>query len=236
MSPPAPPGAPTDRADRADRAVSADAVLEAAGRIVERHGADALTMRRLSDELGVAVTSIYWHVGGRDAVLDGLVDRLLARMEELPVGEGPPVERIAALARSLRATLLERPHLVGLAHERDRTPAMFSPVQHAMARELAALGVSGAEAALVLRALQVHVVSSVLMARAAARSAGHGTVDPALWPDDWSDPELADALARPADYETVFEYGLAALLAPFRAESGRGRRPLDADRAPGRCD
>jgi AcrR family transcriptional regulator len=61
--------------------VTADDVLLAAGRIVERHGVDALTMRRLSEDLGVAVTSIYWHVGNRDAVLDGLVDRLLARNE-----------------------------------------------------------------------------------------------------------------------------------------------------------
>ena len=34
-------------------------------------------MRRLADELGVAVTSIYWHIGGRDKLFDSLVDRLL---------------------------------------------------------------------------------------------------------------------------------------------------------------
>ena len=94
-------------------------------------------------------------------------------------------------------TLLERPHLVGLAHERDRTPAMFLPVQQAMATELAALGRTGADAALVLRGLQVHVVSSTLMARAATRNASHGTVDPDLWPDDWEDPDLVEALAVP---------------------------------------
>ena len=65
--------------------VTADDVLRCAGRIVERHGVDALTMRRLSDDLGVAVTSIYWHVGNRDAVLDGLVDRLLEDLETAPV-------------------------------------------------------------------------------------------------------------------------------------------------------
>ena len=208
----------TAAAVRGGRPVTAADVLDVAGQIVERHGVDALTMRRLADELGVAVTSIYWHVGNRDAVLDGLVDRLLARMEALaPTGDGP-LDRIASLARQLRVTLLERPHLVGLAHERDRTPAMFLPVQQAMATELAVLGLTGADAALVLRGLQVHVVSSTLMARAATRNASHGTVDPDLWPEDWEDRDLVEALATPADYDEVFEYGLAAILAAVHRE------------------
>jgi TetR/AcrR family tetracycline transcriptional repressor len=208
------PTTPPRRApSAAARGVTAADVLDVAGRIVERHGVDALTMRRLADELGVAVTSIYWHVGGRDAVLDGLVDRLLAEMEELTVAAGDPAERIASLSRALRRALLERPHLVGVAHERDRTPAMFLPVQRAMALELAAVGLHGAEAALVLRALQVHVVSSVLMERAAVRVSSHDTIDVALWPADWDDPELVAALADPADYDAVFELGLRALIA-----------------------
>lgn len=193
--------------------VTADDVLRAAGRIVERHGVDALTMRRLSDDLGVAVTSIYWHVGNRDAVLDGLVDRLLARMETLVAEGSTPTQRIASLARQLRATLLERQHLVGLAHERDRTPAMFLPVQLAMATELASAGLTGSGAALALRSLQVHVISSVLMERAGARSASHGTLDADLWPTAHPDRKLIASLSEPADYATVFEFGLDALLA-----------------------
>ena len=202
--------------DRDGRPVTADEILEVAGDIVERHGVDALTMRRLSEDLGVAVTSIYWHVGNRDAVLDGLIDRLLDRMETIRAVGDAPVDRMASLARQLRSTLLERQHLVGLAHERDRSPAMFLPVQQALAAELARVGLHGAEAALLLRALQVHVISSVLMDRAAARNASHGTVDPDLWPAEFPDRELVAALANPAAYDTVFEYGLQALLNTVR--------------------
>lgn len=198
--------------DREGRPVTADEILEVAGNIVERHGVDALTMRRLSDDLGVAVTSVYWHVGNRDAVLDGLVDRLLDRMETIRAVGATPIERMASLARQLRATLLERQHLVGLAHERDRSPAMFLPVQQALAVELDSIGLRGSAAALRLRVLQVHVISSVLMDRAAARNASHGTVDPDLWPADFPDRELVAALADPAAYDTVFEYGLKVLL------------------------
>ncbi|MEX1217173.1 MAG: TetR family transcriptional regulator [Acidimicrobiales bacterium] len=198
--------------DRDGRPVTADEILEVAGTIVERHGVDALTMRRLSDDLGVAVTSVYWHVGNRNALLDGLVGRLLDRMETIRAIGDTPVERIESLARQLRSTLLERQHLVGLAHERDRSPAMFLPVQQAIAAELASVGMRGAEAALLLRALQVHVISSVLMDRAAARNASHGSVDPELWPSDFPDRELVAALANPAAYDTVFDYGLHALV------------------------
>jgi len=202
----------SDAVDRDGRPVTADEILEVAGNIVERHGVDALTMRRLSDDLGVAVTSVYWHVGNRDAVLDGLVDRLLARMETLRAEGETPVDRMASLARQLRTELLERQHLVGLAHDRDRSPAMFLPVQQALASELAAVGLHGSEAAVVLRALQVHVISSVLMERSAIRNASHGTVNTDLWPSDYADRELVNALAHPADYIVVFEYGLDAIL------------------------
>ena len=47
-------------------------------------------MRGLAEELGVAATSIYWHVGGRDKLFDSLVDRLLSEMAHLPVDGDDP--------------------------------------------------------------------------------------------------------------------------------------------------
>ena len=43
-----------------------DEILDRALALVEAEGAEALTMRRLAGELGVATTTIYWHVGNRD--------------------------------------------------------------------------------------------------------------------------------------------------------------------------
>ena len=86
----------------ASRPLTAELVIEVAGRIVDEQGADALTMRRLADELGVAVTSIYWHVGNREDLVDALVDRLLADMGTLRPRGTTPRERITSLARALR--------------------------------------------------------------------------------------------------------------------------------------
>jgi TetR/AcrR family transcriptional regulator, tetracycline repressor protein len=209
------PAATASAGERA-RPLTKDAVVDAALRIVEDAGVDALTMRRLADELGAAVTAIYWHVGNRDALLDELVARILAELGAVRGTGSDPPERIASLARSLRHKLLARPHLVGLAHQRGKTGAMFTPVQAALARELAALGITGAPAALTLRAIEHHVVASVVLERTAARGPAQGSTDPGAWPDGTADPELVAALAAPADRDAVFEYGLGALVASLR--------------------
>lgn len=174
-------------------------------------------MRRLADQLGVAVTSIYWHVGGRDKLFDGLIEGLLSQMANLPSEGETPVDRIASLARAQRRVLIEKQHLLSIAHERDRTPQLFLPIQQKLAAHLADLGVTGTDAALILRAVQVHVISSAVMQFSAVRGAKHDEEDPSLWADAWPDQALVEALQSPTDYDAVFEYGLDALLAPLRA-------------------
>jgi TetR/AcrR family tetracycline transcriptional repressor len=198
---------------RVPEALNAATILDAAAGLIERQGVEAFTMRRLGEELGVAVTSIYWHVGGRDKLFDSLVDRLLREMAHLPIEGDSPVERIASLARSQRLVLIRRQHLLAIAHEQDRTPMLFLPIQQKLAALLAKLGVTGTEAALVLRAIQVHVISSAVMQFSAVRGAKHEEEDPSLWDDEWPDRALVQALQSPTDYDAVFEYGLSALLA-----------------------
>ena len=173
-------------------------------------GVEALTMRKLADELGTAVTSIYWHVGNRDALLHLVVDRLLDELGAVrPTGKTPKA-RIASLARLWRTTLVERPHLVGLAHRQHRSSAMFQPMQRALAEELARLGLKGTDAAFAVRTIQCHVVASLLL----ERTAGHDEMaDLTAWPDAPDDPDFVRALAEPPDYLAVFEFGLDAILA-----------------------
>lgn len=194
-------------------AASAETILDTAADMIERDGVATFTMRGLAEQLGVAVTSIYWHVGGRDKLFDSLVDRLLGEMAHLPVEGATPVERIAALARSQRKALIDRQHLLAIAHERDRTPTLFLPIQQRLASMLSELGVTGTDAALILRAVQVQVISSAVMQFSAVRGAKHEEEDPSLWDDDWPDQALVQALQSPTDYDAVFEYGLGALLA-----------------------
>jgi AcrR family transcriptional regulator len=191
--------------------VSRDHVVETALRLIEENDISALTMRRLAAELGTAVTAIYWHVGNRDALLDLLVDRLLVDMGKVRTAGRTPRARITSVARQWRAKLWAQPHLIGLAHERGKTAAMFEPMQAALAAELAVTGLSGRAAARAISALQFHVAASVVMQRTAGRGPVSGVTDPTAWPAD-HDVELIDALSRPLDYDEVFELGLDALL------------------------
>ena len=203
-------------------AIDAEAILDTAARLIELNGVNAFTMRGLAEDLGVAVTSIYWHVGGRDKLFDSLVDRLVRQMAHLPAAGDDPVERIASLAHCQRTVLIERQHLLAIAHERDRTPLLFLPIQQTLAAQLAELGVTGTDAALILRAIQVHVISSAVMQFSAVRGAKHDEEDPSLWTDDWPDRSLVEALQSPTDYDAVFDYGLNALLAPLRSRLADG--------------
>jgi AcrR family transcriptional regulator len=193
-------------------AVTRELIVSTAVQLVEEYDVSALTMRRLATELGTAVTSIYWHVGNRDALLDLMVDQLLADLREVPAHGKTPRQRIATLCTEWRQQLWDHPHLIAIAHERGKTAVMFQPMQAALARELHAVELRGAAAAGAIRALQLHVVSSVVIARTAERGPQTDGTDPLAWPLRSDDPELIEALAAPVDYVETFEIALDALL------------------------
>ncbi|MGB3684176.1 MAG: TetR/AcrR family transcriptional regulator C-terminal domain-containing protein [Rubrobacteraceae bacterium] len=62
-------------------------MLEAAVTFVDREGLEALSMRKLGSELGVEAMSLYNHVPNKDALLDGMVELLLRKLELPPAGE-----------------------------------------------------------------------------------------------------------------------------------------------------
>lgn len=195
-----------------EHGISRELVVSAALRLVEEYDVSALTMRRLATELGTAVTAIYWHVGNRDALLDLMVDQLLADMREVSVKGRTPRTRIESLCVQWRQELWDHPHLIAIAHERGKTAAMFQPMQAALAKELHAVGITGRAAAASIRMLQLHVVSSVVIARTAERGPVTDGTDPNAWPVLTDDPELIAALGGPVDYVETFGTALTALV------------------------
>ncbi|MGW2224163.1 TetR/AcrR family transcriptional regulator [Streptomyces formicae] len=61
-------------------AITLEAVTDAALRTLQRDGLDALSMRRLADELSIQAPSLYWYVRNKDELLDLLADALLAEL------------------------------------------------------------------------------------------------------------------------------------------------------------
>jgi AcrR family transcriptional regulator len=56
-------------------------VFQAAMALADRGGIEALTMRNLAADLGVEAMSLYHHVANKEALLDGVVDSVVAEIE-----------------------------------------------------------------------------------------------------------------------------------------------------------
>jgi AcrR family transcriptional regulator len=54
------------------------AILDAALQIADERGLDAISMRAVADRVGVTPMALYPHIGSKAALLDGIVDRMLA--------------------------------------------------------------------------------------------------------------------------------------------------------------
>jgi AcrR family transcriptional regulator len=199
-----------------------DRILATAMRMVEEGTVEALSMRKLAAELGVAPTAIYWHVGNKGDLLDWLVDRLIADMG-VPEPEGDtPLERMAWIARWIRRQVRLRPHLLGLAHQQGRDGEVYFPAQAALARELSAAGLGGAEAARAVRAVAFYAGSFITLENAMLATADPGPNHPTsiqLWERERAgvDPGLARELAQPVDYDELFDFSLNALLRAITA-------------------
>ncbi|MFI8852190.1 helix-turn-helix domain-containing protein [Streptomyces sp. 891-h] len=198
--------------------LSREAVLDAAAALVRQHGPQALTMRRLAAELGTAVTSIYWHVGNRESLLEALVERTVRELGEIRAHGRTPRARTVSIARALRRELRARPHLIAMVHERGLTERMFLAAQRALVREAHAAGLRGARAAEAVRAVQFAVVGQVLVERNRERAPAQHPGEPELWAGaragegELDDPALVRALARPPDAGKVFESTIRALV------------------------
>lgn len=103
-------------------ALSADGIFRAALDLVDAEGLDALTMRRLAADLGVATMSLYGHVPNKDDLLTGLVN--LATCEiELPSPAAPPWDALRSIIREFRRVSLVHPNLVPLIVRQPPTGA-----------------------------------------------------------------------------------------------------------------
>jgi AcrR family transcriptional regulator len=83
-------------------------VLDAALSIADREGIEAMTMRRLAQELGVEAMTIYYHVPSKEQIIDGIVARVMGEIE-LPQPNEPWKPAIQRTALSARDTLMRHP-------------------------------------------------------------------------------------------------------------------------------
>ena len=68
-------------AQTAKPALSQEKILDTALSMANETGLESLSMRKLADRLGVKAMSLYNHVANKDAMLDGMVERVMSKMQ-----------------------------------------------------------------------------------------------------------------------------------------------------------
>ncbi len=93
--------------------LSRERVLGAAIALADAAGIEAITMRRLGQELGVEAMSLYNHVTNKDDLLDGMLDTVLGEYE-LPAPNADWRVAVQTIAGSANKTLRRHPWVSGL--------------------------------------------------------------------------------------------------------------------------
>jgi AcrR family transcriptional regulator len=138
-------------------------ILDAAVALVDREGLAALNMRALAQELGVGTMSLYHYVPNKDAMLDGITERVLAEIELPAEGSGPWEQRALFMARSFRGVALRHPHCVPLLVTRTfQSPVALRPCEAAFAI-LAEGGFEPPQALVLFRTILAYCLGFVMM-------------------------------------------------------------------------
>lgn len=99
--------------------------LEAARRLVDKGGADALQLRLIAAEVGSGVASLYYHFANKDALLAAVAVegwRELAQAIERSMASGRFQRRIDAASAALLTFIRRRPHLYALMQIEPNLP------------------------------------------------------------------------------------------------------------------
>lgn len=174
---------------------SDDQVVRAARKVIERVGADGLSMQAVAAVVGVRAPSLYKRFPDRGAVVDAVAELAIGELRDAVAAADrdarTPATALAAMARAYRAFARRSPRVYGLLFT-DRgahaAPAVDSRAT-AVAPVLARLeGLVGAQ----------HALSAARLLTS--------------WLHGFVSMELAGAFRLGGDIEAAFDFGLTVLL------------------------
>lgn len=201
--------------EQGHRRLNRELILEGAIALIEQHGPDSLSMRRLGSQLGVEGMAIYHHFDSREELLNAIGDRLLEPLQRMEFGPDWR-EACRRFATALRDIAVARPatfQLLGLQPLDTRSG--LEPVERLLG-VLVGVGFTPREALATYRATVSYARGYALSEATgftvdAARPAGRERLA-ALPAEDF--PILAGQAQELAelDADSAFTSGLEALL------------------------
>lgn len=150
-------------------------ILAAARELLAELGLPALTMRRLAQRLGVSPNALYSHIESKTALVDHVLDDVLAEVQVPDVAKAIPTAGLHVLMASTYDVLLAHPTLVPLylARQGARGPN----ARHLGDVVLALLARAEVDGPRAREALRVLIVYTIGFAAFTTQAAEHSTGD-----------------------------------------------------------
>jgi AcrR family transcriptional regulator len=136
-------------------------VLQTALAHADAQGLAALSLHKVAAELGVKAMSLYNHVDGKNALLDGLVEVMWAEVPLPEAGKGWQ-DALRQLAGDVRGLVLRHPRTAPLLTSRSVMPARELEVLDAYLTLLQEAGLTEVRAAEILRTLYAYALGFAL--------------------------------------------------------------------------
>lgn len=98
-------------------------MAERALRLGDDEGLDAVTIRRLAQELGVTPMALYWHFKNKDELLLGVIDHVLSDVRADRSAADPWLKQLRAMLETLVGVMRRHPVLPDLLFAVDKSRA-----------------------------------------------------------------------------------------------------------------
>lgn len=98
-------------------------IAQVALSMIDEHGIDQLSMRKLGSELGVEAMALYHYFRNKAELLDGILDIVLDEVSATLTPDGTPLQRARRTFDGLRLMAIDHPHAyLSMVSRRFRTP------------------------------------------------------------------------------------------------------------------
>jgi AcrR family transcriptional regulator len=206
-----------------------DRIVAAAVAVADADGLDALSMRRVADELGVGTMSLYRYLPGKAELYELMLDAVMGEEPMAPEGDGWRASLTEVARRSL-AGYRRHPWLLDISLSRGLVGPNQAAVLDRLLAVLGGTGLTGGQKMAVI-GLLVGYVQGHARRLADTAPTGRGSTDGRFWQElapllephldrfptlaaVWRDDELT--------WEDEFEFGLRRVLDGIEVHIDRG--------------
>jgi len=187
-------------------------IVEKAVELIDADGVEGLSMRRLGDALGIEAMSLYHHFPNKDAILDGVVDRIIQETgPALPLESADWKTLMRSGPAAVERALAVHPKAGGLFIGRQYSTAESLRMLEAPLSILQSAGFRGQDLVDAAHAIFAYTVGWYLLASGQGGS-WSGPDEQAINAAPEAAPLAASLAPELRDWSRGFDEGLMALL------------------------